>query len=60
MGFGIVTAHALMSLEARGKLFVSPGMQVIVFQIHFFLLSFVVLLFIAYAYASLVYNHWIN
>lgn len=28
MGFGTVTAHALMSLEARGTLFVAPGMDV--------------------------------
>ncbi|XP_030462967.1 uncharacterized protein LOC115682774 [Syzygium oleosum] len=27
MGFGTITAHALMSLEARGTLFVSPGME---------------------------------
>ncbi|MED6203973.1 hypothetical protein PIB30_004560 [Stylosanthes scabra] len=27
MGFGTTTAHALMSLEARGILFVSPGME---------------------------------
>lgn len=27
MGFGTVTAHALMSLEARGTLFVAPGMD---------------------------------
>jgi len=28
MGFGTITAHALMSLEARGTLFVNPGMEV--------------------------------
>nr|XP_010924386.1 uncharacterized protein LOC105047249 isoform X2 [Elaeis guineensis] len=27
VGNGIITAHALMSLEARGTLFVSPGME---------------------------------
>ncbi|PKA61054.1 Translation factor GUF1 like, chloroplastic [Apostasia shenzhenica] len=27
VGFGIITSHALMSLEARGTLFVSPGME---------------------------------
>ncbi|KAL3631550.1 hypothetical protein CASFOL_024534 [Castilleja foliolosa] len=27
MGYGTVTAHALMSLEARGILFVKPGME---------------------------------
>ncbi|KAB1216526.1 hypothetical protein CJ030_MR4G023061 [Morella rubra] len=27
MGYGTITAHALMSLEARGTLFVSPGME---------------------------------
>ncbi|XP_020214517.1 uncharacterized protein LOC109798595 [Cajanus cajan] len=27
MGFGTITAHALMSLEARGTLFVYPGME---------------------------------
>ncbi|XP_056158356.1 uncharacterized protein LOC130134602 [Syzygium oleosum] len=27
MGFGTITAHTLMSLEARGTLFVSPGMD---------------------------------
>ncbi|KAL7143688.1 hypothetical protein ABFS83_08G208900 [Erythranthe nasuta] len=27
MGFGTITAHALMSLEARGMLFVKPGME---------------------------------
>ncbi|KAK9689789.1 hypothetical protein RND81_09G081200 [Saponaria officinalis] len=27
MGNGMITAHALMSLEARGTLFVSPGME---------------------------------
>lgn len=29
MGYGTITAHALMSLEARGTLFVSPGMEVV-------------------------------
>lgn len=29
MGNGIVTAHALMSLEARGTLFVAPGVEVL-------------------------------
>ncbi|KAJ4840946.1 hypothetical protein Tsubulata_023075 [Turnera subulata] len=33
MGFGTITAHALMSLEARGKLFVTPGMEVCFLQI---------------------------
>lgn len=28
MGYGAITAHALMSLEARGTLFVNPGMEV--------------------------------
>lgn len=28
VGNGIITAHALMSLEARGTLFVTPGMEV--------------------------------
>lgn len=28
MGFGTITAHSLMSLEARGILFVSPGLDV--------------------------------
>lgn len=28
MGYGTITAHALMSLEARGTLFVTPGMEV--------------------------------
>lgn len=28
MGYGTITAHALMSLEARGVLFVTPGMEV--------------------------------
>lgn len=27
MGYGTITAHALMSLEARGILFVTPGME---------------------------------
>ncbi|XP_010522109.1 PREDICTED: uncharacterized protein LOC104800851 [Tarenaya hassleriana] len=27
MGYGTITAHALMSLEARGTLFVNPGME---------------------------------
>ncbi|XP_059451482.1 uncharacterized protein LOC132182297 [Corylus avellana] len=27
MGFGTITSHALMSLEARGTLFVNPGME---------------------------------
>ncbi|WCJ30871.1 50S ribosomal subunit assembly factor BipA [Euphorbia peplus] len=27
MGYGTITSHALMSLEARGTLFVSPGME---------------------------------
>ncbi|KAL5130938.1 GTP-binding protein TypA/BipA [Glycine soja] len=27
MGFGTITAHALMSLEARGTLFVTPGIE---------------------------------
>ncbi|KAI4331091.1 hypothetical protein MLD38_029314 [Melastoma candidum] len=27
MGYGMITAHALMSLEPRGTLFVSPGME---------------------------------
>ena len=29
MGYGTITAYALMSLEARGTLFVTPGMEVI-------------------------------
>lgn len=28
MGYGSITSHALMSLEARGTLFVNPGMEV--------------------------------
>ncbi|KAK6919737.1 Translational (tr)-type GTP-binding domain, partial [Dillenia turbinata] len=28
VGYGAITAHALMSLEARGTLFVTPGMEV--------------------------------
>ncbi|KAK3221625.1 hypothetical protein Dsin_008650 [Dipteronia sinensis] len=28
MGYGSIIAHALMSLEARGILFVSPGLEV--------------------------------
>lgn len=28
MASGVITAHALMSLEARGILFVSPGIEV--------------------------------
>lgn len=28
MGNGLITSHALMSLEARGILFVTPGMDV--------------------------------
>lgn len=31
MGYGSITAHALMSLEARGILFVTPGMEVVYF-----------------------------
>lgn len=30
MGYGTVTAHALMTLEARGILFVKPGMEVVI------------------------------
>lgn len=29
MGLGTITAHALTSLEARGILFVKPGMEVV-------------------------------
>lgn len=29
MGFGSITAHALMSLEPRGILFVPPGTEVV-------------------------------
>lgn len=29
MGRGLITAHALTGLEARGTLFVSPGMEVV-------------------------------
>lgn len=29
MGYGTITAHALMSLEARGTLFVTPGLEVV-------------------------------
>ena len=32
MGYGSITAHALMSLEARGILFVSPGLEVDLLQ----------------------------
>jgi hypothetical protein len=35
MGFGTITSHALMSLEARGTLFVTPGMEVVNFAIDF-------------------------
>lgn len=28
MGYGTITAHALMGLEARGTLFVPPGLEV--------------------------------
>lgn len=28
MGYGTITAHSLMGLEARGTLFVSPGLDV--------------------------------
>lgn len=28
MGYGTITAYALMSLEARGTLFATPGMEV--------------------------------
>lgn len=35
MGNGTITAHALMSLEARGILFVTPGMEVIVLTLSF-------------------------
>lgn len=35
MGNGIVTAHALMSLEARGTLFVAPGVEVVLTQSYF-------------------------
>ncbi|CAN6807256.1 unnamed protein product [Brassica oleracea] len=27
MGYGTITAHSLMGLEARGTLFVSPGLE---------------------------------
>lgn len=30
MGYGTITAYALMSLEPRGILFVKPGMEVVV------------------------------
>lgn len=31
MGYGTITAYALMGLEPRGTLFVRPGMEVILF-----------------------------
>ena len=37
MGFGTITAHALMSLEARGTLFVTPGMEVRTLHLLFFM-----------------------
>jgi GTP-binding protein len=32
MGYGAITAYALTSLEPRGILFVSPGMEVVFLQ----------------------------
>lgn len=37
MGYGTITAYALMSLEPRGILFVKPGMEV--FVIYFLFLQ---------------------
>jgi predicted membrane GTPase involved in stress response len=37
MGYGTVTAYALMSLEARGTLFVTPGMEVDINNILLFI-----------------------
>lgn len=34
MGYGSIKAHALMSLEARGILFVSPGLEVSIIQMQ--------------------------
>lgn len=36
MGYGTVTAYALMSLEARGTLFVNPGLEVCTAYDQFF------------------------
>ena len=33
MGYGTITSHSLMGLEARGTLFVSPGLDVRTFFI---------------------------
>ncbi|WOK97877.1 hypothetical protein Cni_G06585 [Canna indica] len=33
VGKGLITSHALMSLEARGALFVSPGMECFLLQL---------------------------
>lgn len=35
MGYGTITAYALMSLEPRGTLFVNPGMEVGTYMISF-------------------------
>lgn len=41
MGYGTITAYALMSLEPRGTLFVNPGMEVGTYMISScFYLSF--------------------
>lgn len=38
MGYGTITSYALMSLEARGTLFVTPGLEVAI--TIFFLMYF--------------------
>lgn len=37
MGYGTITAYALLSLEPRGTLFVTPGMEVGTSQSHLLL-----------------------
>lgn len=46
MGYGTITAHALMGLEARGTLFVTPGMEVATYStssshLHLFFASYI-------------------
>ena len=38
MGHGTITAYALVSLEPRGTLFVTPGMEVVTYFLSFLLL----------------------
>lgn len=42
MGYGTITAHSLMGLEARGTLFVSPGLDVrtFLFMIYIYMFCF--------------------